>query len=63
MQPGAVMPEHDHSGDEECMVLEGDMQVNGVAFGPGDFQVGYAGSHHPHVTTHGGCLCMISVAA
>ncbi len=63
MQPGAIMPEHEHSGDEECMVLEGDMLVNGVAFGPGDFQVGYAGSHHPHVTTRGGCLCMISVAA
>jgi anti-sigma factor ChrR (cupin superfamily) len=63
MHPGAVMPEHDHASDEECMVLEGDMQVNGVAFGPGDFQVGYAGSHHPHVTTRGGCVCMISVAA
>jgi ChrR Cupin-like domain len=63
MQPGAVMPEHDHSGAEECMVLEGDMVVNGVAFGPGDFQVGFAGSHHPHVTTRGGCLCMLSIAA
>ena len=62
MQPGAVMPMHDHHGDEESLVLEGDMQINGVAFGPGDFQVAFAGTKHPLITTRGGCLCFVSLA-
>jgi mannose-6-phosphate isomerase-like protein (cupin superfamily) len=62
MQPGAIMPMHDHAGDEETYVLEGDMQVNGVAFGPGDYQVALAGTKHPVITTLGGCLCYVSVA-
>jgi anti-sigma factor ChrR (cupin superfamily) len=63
MQPGALLDRHDHGGDEECMVLEGDMQVGDVAFGPGDFQVAFAGTRHPLVTTRTGCLCLISLAA
>ncbi|MGL5009397.1 MAG: cupin domain-containing protein [Paracoccaceae bacterium] len=62
MQPGAVMPMHDHHGDEETLVLEGDMQINGVAFGPGDFQVAFAGTRHPLITTRHGCLCFVSAA-
>jgi hypothetical protein len=62
IQPGAILQEHDHGGDEECLVLEGDMVVNGVRFGPGDFQVSFAGTRHPLVTSQTGCVCMISVA-
>lgn len=62
MQPGAIMPPHDHKGDEETLVLEGDMLVNGVAFGAGDFQVAFAGTKHPVITTRGGCLCYISTS-
>lgn len=61
IQPGAFLPEHPHSGDEECLVLEGDMVVNGVSFGPGDFQVAFAGTVHPTITSRGGCVCLISV--
>jgi len=61
IQPGAILPEHRHAGDEECMVLEGDMVVNGVSFGPGDFQVAFASTVHPVITSRGGCTCMISV--
>jgi len=61
IKPGAILPEHRHSGDEECMVLEGDMVVNGVTFGPGDFQVAFANTVHPVITSVGGCTCMISV--
>jgi anti-sigma factor ChrR (cupin superfamily) len=61
MQPGATMPNHDHHGDEETLLLEGDMQVNGVEFGPGDFQVAFAGTRHALITTRGGCLCYISL--
>ena len=61
IQPGAILPEHAHSGDEECMVPEGDMVVNGVSFGPGDFQVAFADTRHPTITSRGGCVCLISV--
>ncbi|MGL6209943.1 MAG: cupin domain-containing protein [Paracoccaceae bacterium] len=61
IQPGAILPEHTHSGDEECMVLEGDMVVDGVSFGPGDFQVSLVNTRHPTITSRGGCVCMISV--
>lgn len=63
ISPGAELVPHVHGGDEECLVLDGDMVVNGVAFGPGDFQVAVAGSRHPQVTSRGGCTCLISVAA
>jgi hypothetical protein len=63
LQPGAVLVPHVHGGDEECMVLSGDMQVNGVEFGPGDFQVAVSGSRHPQVTSRNGCICLISMAA
>jgi anti-sigma factor ChrR (cupin superfamily) len=62
MQPGAVMPTHNHLGDEESLMLEGDMLINGVAFGPGDFQVAFAGTKHPLITTRGGCLCFVSLS-
>lgn len=61
IQPGAILPEHRHSGDEECMVIEGDLVVNGVTFGPGDFQVAFASTVHPVITSRGGCTCLISV--
>lgn len=61
IHPGAILHEHDHAGDEECMVMEGDMVVNGVTFGPGDFQVFFGGTHHPLVTSHRGCICLLSV--
>jgi hypothetical protein len=60
IQPGAVLHAHEHGGDEECLVLEGDMIVDGVTFGPGDYHVAFAGTRHPVVTTKGGCICLIA---
>jgi hypothetical protein len=61
IRPGAILPAHEHAGDEECMVLEGDMVVDGETFGPGDFHVAFADTRHAVVTSRGGCLCLISV--
>ncbi len=61
IQPDAILPEHPHGGDEECIVLEGDLVVNGVSFGPGDFQVSFAGTVHPTIPSRQGCICLISL--
>ena len=36
--PGVYLPNHKHLGIEECLVIEGDFQVNGESFGPGDYR-------------------------
>lgn len=59
MQPGAVIPAHSHTrADETVYVLEGDFVEDGVAYGPGSFFAGAAGTPHgPHGTT-GGCVLL-----
>jgi quercetin dioxygenase-like cupin family protein len=57
MAPGARLPAHGHdSGDEECMVIEGSLLLNGERYGAGDFQLARAGTRHHEVVTDSGCL-------
>ncbi|MEO0362419.1 MAG: cupin domain-containing protein [Pseudomonadota bacterium] len=37
MAAGAALPAHDHAHDEECVVLEGELEVGGAVFGAGAF--------------------------
>jgi anti-sigma factor ChrR (cupin superfamily) len=57
--PGAQIPPHPHGGVEECYVLEGDLEANGEALGPGDYTCAPAGSFHPSVRTEGGAMVLI----
>lgn len=57
--PGVRVPRHYHSGVEQCLVLEGDFQVNNEKFGPGDFSCAMPGSVHDSVYTQGGALVLI----
>lgn len=43
---GAEIPRHAHAMDEHCVLLEGELEVGGARFGPGDFQLGLAGFDH-----------------
>jgi anti-sigma factor ChrR (cupin superfamily) len=55
--PGGGLPEHDHAdGAEECMVLEGQLRINGVDFWAGDFQIALPGSVHHEVSSEQGSL-------
>ncbi|TAG25539.1 MAG: hypothetical protein EAZ37_12600 [Burkholderiales bacterium] len=55
--PGGGLPQHDHAdGAEECMVLEGQLRLNGVDFFAGDYQVALTGSAHHEVSSEQGCL-------
>lgn len=44
--PGARLPHHPHAVAEECVVLEGSLQVGGVRMGPGAYQRVEAGVEH-----------------
>lgn len=58
--PGGRLPEHDHTdGAEECMVLEGQLSINGDVFGCGDYQIAHPGSVHYEVSSQSGALVFL----
>jgi anti-sigma factor ChrR (cupin superfamily) len=58
--PGGCLPEHDHAdGVEECMVLEGQLRINGIAYACGDYQIAYPGSIHYEVSSDEGALVFL----
>lgn len=57
--PGAELGSHRHSGHEQCYVLEGDFDINGEHFGPGDFHCATPQSIHSTVRTKHGALVLI----
>jgi anti-sigma factor ChrR (cupin superfamily) len=60
MAPGAALPAHRHDeGDEECLVLEGSVVVDGVRHGPGDYTLALCGSEHRSVWTDTGALFLL----
>lgn len=59
MLPGARLPDHRHLGVEECIILEGDFNVNGESFGPGDYRCALSGSDDRELYTKGGALFLI----
>lgn len=55
--PGGSLPVHDHAdGAEECMILEGQLRINGEDFFAGDFQIALPGSVHHEVCSEQGSL-------
>lgn len=55
--PGGRLAEHDHAdGAEECMVLEGQLRINGEDFLAGDYQIALPGSVHHDVSSESGSL-------
>jgi anti-sigma factor ChrR (cupin superfamily) len=60
MGPGTVFPSHRHEGAEECLVLEGDLQIGDIALRAGDFERTPPGFQQVEQTTRGGCLLLIT---
>jgi len=56
---GAVLPEHDHSAEEECLIVSGDMEWNGVRYGEGDFITVRSGFHHSTMHSPNGATLLI----
>lgn len=61
LEPGGVVRGHPHTvdGDEECLVLKGEMLVGAHRVGAGDLHIAKRGSIHADLTTHTGCLLMV----
>ena len=57
--PGAKTPLHRHPGMEECMVMEGDFQVDGKDLRAGDYHCAMPGSLHDRPYTIGGAMILI----
>lgn len=62
MEAGAFFPPHDHPGVEECLVLEGSLEADGVCMGAGDYQVAMKGSRHGTVRASSRCLVLLRTA-
>jgi quercetin dioxygenase-like cupin family protein len=56
MQPGATFRDHGHKTTEECLVLEGEVTMNGVVLKEGDHQVTAAGVEHQSIHSATGTL-------
>ena len=54
--PGTRLPEHQHSDDEECLVLEGEFTLGDLTLRAGDFQSALKGSKHGSSFTEHGVL-------
>ncbi len=58
-QPGGSLPAHDHTGDEESLVISGSCYLNDRLMQVGDYQLCRPGSRHDNVYSEHGCLLFI----
>jgi anti-sigma factor ChrR (cupin superfamily) len=60
LAPGASYPSHRHMGLEECLVIDGDLHVDGTVLRSGDFTASYYDKVHIDTHSEEGCLLLIS---
>lgn len=63
LEPGASLPPHRHPCDEECLVLEGEMQIGDLVVGPGGYHLGRRSVLHDRLTSPHGALIFLRGAA
>ena len=56
---GASIPPHRHHLDEECLVLEGHVLIDGQEYRAGDYMLAATGSLHSELRSPEGALLMI----
>ena len=59
LAPDAKMPGHAHRMAEECLMLEGEMDIGDLHLVAGDFHVLSAGSRHPPLSSETGALAYV----
>lgn len=59
LEPGAVVPRHEHRRDEECVVLEGELRVGDHVFRRGDWHMAPRGVDHEPIRSDGGTLLFL----
>lgn len=63
LEPGGRLAAHDHPGDEECMVLEGDVFLGEVHAFAGTFHLAPKGTRHGEIWSPSGALLYLRVAS
>lgn len=63
LEPGAVLPNHAHDGDEECMVVEGEVFLGELRVRAGDYHLAPAGTRHSGIISPAGALLFVRSAA
>lgn len=56
LDPGAVLPGHNHEQEEECVVLEGEVWLGDLHASAGDFHLARRGLPHGALRTDTGCV-------
>jgi anti-sigma factor ChrR (cupin superfamily) len=59
LAPGAFMPAHRHPVDEECVVLEGEVQIGTLRVGAGGFHLGRKDILHDRLASADGALIFL----
>jgi len=59
LEPGALIPEHAHLLDEECMMLEGEVFLGDILLRAGEYQLAPAGSLHSEVYSDVGATLFV----
>jgi len=59
LEPGALIPHHPHPVEEECLVLQGEIQFGNHRLSKGDYEVISAGTEHGEMTSVHGALIML----
>jgi quercetin dioxygenase-like cupin family protein len=59
IEPGGVVPAHEHTKEEECLVLEGEILIGDHRVAAGDLHIARAGAAHGDITTQTGALVMV----
>jgi len=59
IDPGAAVPPHPHTQEEECLVLEGSITHDGIEYFPGDFLLAPRGERHKAFLAPRGALLLI----
>ncbi len=57
--PGTLLPSHDHSSAEECLVMEGTFDIGDIHLAAGDFHAIDAGTTHPDAFSEHGAVIYV----
>lgn len=62
-EAGSVVPDHEHHAYEHTVVISGNLMIDGVTYGPGDYLGTPKGGTHPNWTTRTGCIVLVHYEA
>ena len=62
MAAGARLPAHSHGATEECLMLEGDIEIGSLRLKAGDYHVMGAGTDHPEIHSAQGAVAYLRTA-